>query len=103
VPWGELIDSCTRVVDGAARIVWVSDDFLAKHGVGEWMELPLWIQDPQWRGLHQTDVSRALGAGLNFRPLDDSVRGAFEHAELTADAGLTAEREAQLLQAWRER
>lgn len=103
VPWGELIDSCTRVVDGAARIVWVSGDFLAKHGVGEWMELPLWIQDPQWRGLHQTDVSRALGAGLNFRPLDDSVRGAFEHAELTADAGLTAEREAQLLQAWRER
>lgn len=28
VPWGELIDSCTRVVDGAARIVWVSGDFL---------------------------------------------------------------------------
>jgi 2'-hydroxyisoflavone reductase len=103
VPWGDLIDACARVVDGAARIVWVPDGFLTGQGVGEWMELPLWIQDPQWRGLHQADVSRAVGAGLNFRPLDDSVRGAFEQAGLTADAGLSAEREAQLLQAWRER
>jgi 2'-hydroxyisoflavone reductase len=103
VPWGELIDSCARVVDGAARIVWLPDDFLAEQGVGEWMELPLWIRDSQWRGLHEADVSRALGAGLRFRPLDDTVRGAFEHAELATGAGPAAEREADLLQAWRKR
>jgi 2'-hydroxyisoflavone reductase len=77
--------------------VWIPDRFLVEQGVGEWTELPLWIGDPQWRGLHQADVSRALAAGLTFRPLDETIRGAFEHAEPTADAGLTGEREAELL------
>jgi 2'-hydroxyisoflavone reductase len=103
VPWGELLDTCQRVVGGEARIVWLPDEFLRQHEVGEWMELPLWIADPQWRGMHEADVSRAVAAGLTFRPLDETVRGAFERAKTTADAGLTPEREAGVLQAWRLR
>lgn len=103
VPWGELLDTCQRVVGGEARIVWLPDEFLRQHEVGEWMELPLWIADPQWRGMHEADVSRAVAAGLTFCPLDETVRGAFERAKPTADAGLTPEREAGLLQAWRLR
>jgi nucleoside-diphosphate-sugar epimerase len=103
VPWAELLDTCQRVVGGEARIVWLPDEFLRQHEVGEWMELPLWIADPQWRGMHEADVSRAVAAGLTFCPLDETVRGAFERAKPTADAGLTPEREAGLLQAWRLR
>jgi 2'-hydroxyisoflavone reductase len=101
VPWEDVLDTCRRVVGGDARIVWLPDEFLRQHEVGEWMELPLWIADPQWRGLHEADVSRAVTAGLTFRPLDETVRGAFERAEPTPDAGLTPEREAGLLEAWR--
>lgn len=102
VAWGDLIDACQRVAHNGARVVWVSDDFLVAQGVGEWMELPLWVQDPQWRGLHETDVSRALAAGLRIRSLDDTVRGALEQAEPTTDAGLTPQREAELLRMWSE-
>jgi hypothetical protein len=51
--------------------------------------------------MHEADVSRAITAGLTLRPLDETVRGAFEWAEPTPDAGLTPEREAGLLEAWR--
>jgi 2'-hydroxyisoflavone reductase len=87
-------------VSGDARIVWLPDEFLLQHEVGEWMELPLWIADPQWRGMHEADVARAVAAGLTFGPLDETVRGAFERASPTAEAGLTPEREVELLTAW---
>ena len=103
VPWGELVDTCRAVSGSDARFVWVPDDFLAEHGVGEWMELPLWLHDPAWVGMHLTDVSRALAAGLGFRPLAETVRGALEEAEPTPEAGLAAERERELLAAWAAR
>jgi 2'-hydroxyisoflavone reductase len=100
LPWTELVEACQRVAGNDGRPVWVDSDFLAAQGVGEWMELPLWIQDRESIGMMQADVSRALGAGLAFRPLDDTVRATLELAEPIDDAGLKPEREAALLRAW---
>ena len=99
--WTELVESCLRVTGSDAEPVWIDGDWLASQGVGEWMELPLWLQDPDWVGMIRADVSRALAAGLRFRPLDDVVRGTLELAEPTDGAGLDAERERELLEAWR--
>ena len=44
------------------------------------------------------DVSRALAAGLAFRPLAETAR---DVPEWTGKAGLTPEREAELLEAWK--
>jgi 2'-hydroxyisoflavone reductase len=94
VAWGELL--------AGARVTWVTDEFLAEHEVGEWMELPLWIGDPAWAGMHATAVGRAVAAGLRFRPLEETIRGAAE-APAVDGVGLTPEREAALLAAWRQR
>jgi 2'-hydroxyisoflavone reductase len=94
VPWGELL--------AGADVAWVSDDFLREHEVGEWMELPLWIADPAWAGMHSVDVGRAVAAGLRFRPVAETLAGAAE-APAVDGVGLTPEREAELLAAWRER
>ena len=94
VPWGELLDG--------ADVTWVSDEFLQEHGVGPWMELPLWLPDPEWAGMHETDVSRAVAAGLRFRPLAETVAGAAD-ASAEDGVGLTPEREAELLAAWHSR
>ena len=74
--------------------------------VGQWMELPLWIDtgNPDWARFMETDVSRAVAAGLTLpaaraRPL----RGALEEASLVDGVGLTPEREAELLAAWHGR
>ena len=83
-------------------VTWVSDEFLQEHEVGPWLELPLWLPDPEWVGMHATDVSRAVAAGLRSRPLDETLRGAAT-APAEDGVGLTAEREAELLDAWRAR
>jgi 2'-hydroxyisoflavone reductase len=101
LPWSELVEACQRVGDADGRPVWVDPGFLAEQGVGEWMELPLWISDPDSVGMMQADVSRALDAGLRFRPLDDTVRGTLELAETTEAAGMKPERERELIEAWR--
>jgi 2'-hydroxyisoflavone reductase len=67
------------------------------------MELPLWLADPDFAAADDVDVSRALAAGLAFRPLADTVRGTLDEAMTTDGVGLTPEREASLLAAWNER
>jgi 2'-hydroxyisoflavone reductase len=75
-----------------ADVTWVTDDFLVEHGVGPWLELPLWLPGAEHAGLHRTDVGRALAAGLRFRPLADTLRGAATAPEVDG-VGLTPERE----------
>ena len=98
--WEELVRSCLRVAGSDARPVWIDGEWLAEQGVGQWMELPLWLHEPDAVGMMRADVSRALAAGLTFRPLDDTVQATLALAETTADAGLKPEREAELLEAW---
>ena len=83
-----------------ARLVWVDADFLVEREVGQWMELPLWVVDDEMAGLLQADSSRAIAAGLTFRPLEETARDALEQAELTDAAGMKPEREAELLEEW---
>jgi 2'-hydroxyisoflavone reductase len=99
LPWSELL--------AGAEVTWVDSSFLLEQGVGEWMELPLWIADPAFAGHARTDVSRAIEAGLTFRPLAETIR---DTAEWDAQrgpgepaAGLAPAREAELLAAWHAR
>jgi 2'-hydroxyisoflavone reductase len=98
-----LLDTCREVASSDAEITWVSPEFLVEQEVGEWMELPLWLVDPAMEYADRVDVSRALGAGLTFRPLEETVRGTLDEAETTDAAGLRPEREAELLAAWHGR
>ncbi len=103
VAWSELLDTCREVTGSDARFVWIDGKFLLDQEIGQWMELPMWIEDESDKGLHRADVSRALATGLSFRPLADTVRATLELAETTDSAGLSPEREASLLAAWEGR
>ncbi len=48
------------------------------------------------------DVTRAVGAGLTCRSLEETVRATLADAVPLEGAGLTHAREAELLAAWRE-
>jgi 2'-hydroxyisoflavone reductase len=95
----EVLESCRDVSGSDASFEWVSAELLNEHEVGEWMELPLWISDPDAVAMHEVDVSRAVAAGLTFRPLEETVRDTLEHAATADSVGLTPEREAELLAA----
>jgi 2'-hydroxyisoflavone reductase len=109
---GELLDICDQVGGGRAEIVWVDEAFLLAHGVGVWMELPLWVpREEEW--FQRADASRAFAAGLRFRPLEETVRDTLAWARRdgaslvttahTGAAGMRPKREAELLTVWRER
>jgi len=98
--WGELLDACVRAVNPEARLVWVPGEWLAAQGVGEWMELPVWLSDEASKGIHRTDNTRAVAAGLTFRPLEDTARATLAGARPTDDAGMKPERETELLDVW---
>jgi 2'-hydroxyisoflavone reductase len=95
--WRELLETCREVSGSDATFDWVPAEVLNERAVGEWMELPLWLSDPDSAAMHETDVSRALAAGLTFRPLEETVRDTLGEAQTVEGVGLTPEREAELL------
>ena len=97
--WREVLETCVEVTGSDASFEWVPAELLKEHEVGEWMELPLWIADPDAAAMHEVDVSRAVAAGLTFRPLEETVGDTLEHAAGVDGVGLTPEREAELLAA----
>jgi 2'-hydroxyisoflavone reductase len=100
VPMETLLETTRETVNPGARLVWVGSEFLVDHGVGQWLELPLWVVDADMSGLLEADASRAVAAGLTFRPLVDTVRATLADATLTDAAGMKPEREAELLNEW---
>jgi 2'-hydroxyisoflavone reductase len=105
---GEVLETCVRVTGSDARLHWLDPALLKERGVAEWMGLPLWLYESEYRGMLQTDNSRAVAEGLTFRPVAETVRDtlAWIRSGETlvrgdwADErpGLTPEREAELLE-----
>ena len=102
---GKLLDVSKQVTGSNANIHWASVDFLNQHKVEAWSDMPTWVpDDEEGVGFSRVDVSKAIEAGLRFRPLEETVRDTLAWAQTRpADhewrAGLTAEREAQVLAA----
>ena len=61
-------------IAGGARLVWMDDQPILDAGVQPWTELPLWLPGTEYAGLCRADISRALAAGIAFRPLEETAR-----------------------------
>ncbi len=112
-PFAGLLEVCREVSGSDARFVWVDEAFLLEHEVGQWMELPLWLAGAD-AAFIQADVSRAVAAGLDARPVEETVTDvlAWTRAasaplvvatERYGSAGMEPEREVELLASWRAR
>jgi hypothetical protein len=69
------------------------------------MELPLWLIDPGFVGMLSIDPSAAFAAGLEPRPLEETVRDtlawvAAGDAPAEPPAGLDRAKEQVILDAW---
>jgi 2'-hydroxyisoflavone reductase len=90
-------------------LTWVPTAFLEARKVSAWSDLPAWIPGQgRTAGFMRRDIRRALGAGLAFRPLATTAADTLAWfrtlpAERQAKlrAGLSPEREAELLAAWK--
>ena len=71
----------------------------------EWLELPLWLSSAEYAGMLSVDPSPAFGAGLETRPLEETVRDTLAwvargEAPAGTDAGLDRAKEQRVLDAW---
>jgi 2'-hydroxyisoflavone reductase len=110
---GPMLERIRGAASARAELVWIEEDRLAEAGVEPWDQLPLWLdlpRHPDFRGFLAVDIGRALGAGLTFRPLEETVHDTLVWARsgseapprggdvpLPPPAGLSREREAELL------
>jgi 2'-hydroxyisoflavone reductase len=96
----ELLEAIREETSSDARLTWVEERSLVERGVEAWSDLPLWLApatNPESAGFLALDVSKAVAAGLRFRPLGSTIRDTLEQAETSPAAGLDAARERELL------
>jgi 2'-hydroxyisoflavone reductase len=98
--WGEALTAVVKAGRGSTKLVWVDAPFLQARVKEEDGELPLW--DIDYPGLHSFDAGKAIAAGLRHRPIAETIADtlAWDRGRGVLKAGLTPERERELLQAW---
>lgn len=100
---GRMLETCKQVSNSNAVFHWASVEFLLQNQVNPWSDLPVWVpNNPENAGFSKVDVSKAIAAGLAFRPLAETIRdtlawAATRPADHPWRAGLTEAREKQLL------
>ncbi len=97
----DLLVEAARQSGAVLDVVPVDDGFLAAQAVDP-PELPLWPgDDPDWAAWAEVDASRAVALGLRFRSIADTVAATLADSPPVAGVGMTDERQAELLAAWR--
>jgi len=104
---GGMLDGIKTALKSNAKFIWVDEKFLTNQKVQAWSDMPVWAGAED--GITRTNISRALSKGLTFRPLDETARDTLAwfksrppDRQAHMKAGLTPEREAGVLAAWKK-
>jgi 2'-hydroxyisoflavone reductase len=104
---GGMLDGIKEALKSNANLTWASEQFLTEQKVQAWSDMPVWVGAED--GLTRTNISRALAKGLTFRPLGDTARDTLawfkslpQDRQSHLKAGLTSEREAEVLATWKK-
>ena len=92
-----------------ARPTWVSSEFLSEQNVSPWSDMPVWVPGQgESAGFARRVNRKAVAAGLTFRPLATTAvdtlawfRAQPNERQAKLHAGLSAEREREVLAAWK--
>jgi 2'-hydroxyisoflavone reductase len=103
-----MLDGIKKATSAASTFTWVDADFLAAQKVSPWSDMPVWVPSKGGSaGFATISVNRALAKGLTFRSVPDTARATLEWFKKQAPerqaklkAGITDEREKEVLAAW---
>jgi len=105
---GDFFQACIDASPNKPTPVWVPFDFIEK--VQGPVDTTIWINNAgEAAGFHTRDVSKAVKAGLTFRPLKTTIEDTMawmktrpEERQQKLAVGMTLEREAEVLKAFKE-
>jgi 2'-hydroxyisoflavone reductase len=107
----DLLHESRNISHSDASFTWASEEFLLRENVAAWREMPFWLPEeaaPRSKGFMFVSVDKAIAAGLNFRPLSETIRDTLTwyqtaRANEEMKAGMLPEKEQELLRKWRRR
>ncbi|MGB1655784.1 MAG: NAD-dependent epimerase/dehydratase family protein [Longimicrobiales bacterium] len=110
-PMAELLYGIRAVTTTETSFTWVPREFLAEFGVRPYAEMPVWRPPVDGNeGFARFDLTPEVEAGLTFRSLADTAAATLEYhysrpveRQQNFRAGLSAEREVEVLAAWHAR
>lgn len=104
-----MLEGIERAIYAKPRVTWVPATFLDAQKVSAWSDMPVWVPGSgDTAGFHRRSIRRALAAGLTYRPLGATAADTLawfrtqppgRQAKLRA--GLTPQREAEVLAQWK--
>ncbi|MBK8913434.1 MAG: NAD-dependent epimerase/dehydratase family protein [Phycisphaerales bacterium] len=108
---GAMLSACRTASKAPGELTWVNAEFLESQKVTPWGDMPVWVPPTgDSAGFGRIDNRRAIAAGLRFRPIADTARDTLswwneqpEERRSKLRAGISAEREAEVLRAWHAR
>ena len=102
---GGMLEQMKGALKANAKLTWLGEDFLKQQKVEPWSDMPVWTGAGS--GLARAKIDRALAKGLTFRSLGETARQTLawfkslpQNRQSKLRAGLTSEREAEVLAAW---
>lgn len=107
-PMAELLYGIRAVTTAETTFTWVDTEFLSAHKVRPYSDLPVWMPPRDGRqGFARFDLTPEIKAGLTFRPLAVTTRETLDfhfsrpkERQAKLEAGVTPEREKEVLAAW---
>lgn len=105
--FGKMLEEIKTASRSDAEFVWVSDEFLNRERVSPWGEMPFYLSESkkEIKNFLTMNVDKALQKDLKFRSLSDTVLETLNWRRAKSDelkAGISAEREKELLRKWQE-
>lgn len=70
-----LLDAAKRVSGSNAQLIWLDDEKVRASGIRAWTDIPLWlpVTSDTFRHFFEIDVEKAYTAGLQLRPVDETI------------------------------
>jgi 2'-hydroxyisoflavone reductase len=105
----EMLYGIRAITNSDVKFTWVPGSFLTSNKVAPWSDLPVWVPGQgETAGFSRRSNQHAVGKGLTFRPLADTARATLDDYQarlattpgLKLLAGLTPQRETEVLVAW---
>lgn len=106
---GDFLTRIAKAVGSTPEFAWVDVETLERLEIEPWTDLPFVLPyDGSEDGIARTNVKKAQAAGLRYRPLEESARDVLAwwraiDPPRPLKAGLTPDREAQVLEAFARR
>jgi len=102
MPLSQLLDRIISVTKSKAEMIWIKEDALIEAGVRPWTDMPLMAPvTPEFRHFLEIDSDQAFDAGLQCRPLQQTLTSLIAWDRSRRDqqlkCGLTLEQEVSLL------